>query len=52
MQGKSPPMQVEKPNRNLDMVNCWLSSCNPECTKYIPDYNVREGKRQYIVIDR
>ena len=35
VQGKSPPMQVKKNYSNLDIVTCRLSSCNPECTKYI-----------------
>ena len=35
VQGKSSSVQVKEPYGNLDMVTCRLSSCNPECTKYI-----------------
>ena len=48
VQGKSPSVQVKEPYSNLDMVNCRLPSCNPECTKYIPADNAREGVSQYI----
>ena len=49
MQGMSSPVQANEPYGNLDMVSCRLSSCNPECTKYILA-NVRKGERQYIEI--
>ena len=48
MQRKSPPVQ---PYGNLDMGVCRLSSCNLECTKYIPVDNACGGIRQYIAID-
>ena len=44
----SPLVQVKESYGNLDMVTCRLSSCNPECKKYIPAYNAREGVRQYV----
>ena len=37
--GESPAVQVKEPYGNFDMVTCRLSSCNPECTKYIPAKN-------------
>ena len=46
---KSPAVQVKEPYSNLDMVTCRLSSCNPECTKYIPANN---ALRDNIYIDR
>ena len=47
MQSKSPHVHVKEPYGNLDMVTSKLSSCNPECTKYIPAYNVHYVERQY-----
>ena len=47
----APPVQVKEPYGNLDMVTCRLSSCNLECTKYIPADNACEGVRQNIEID-
>ena len=48
VQGNSPPVQNKEPYVNLDMVTCTcrLSSCNLECTKYMPAYIVLEGERQ------
>ena len=48
----APPVQVKEPYGDLDMVTCRLSSCNPECTKYIPADNACEVIRQYIEINR
>ena len=36
VQGESSPVQVKELYSNLNMVTCRLSSCNPECTKYLP----------------
>ena len=50
----TPSVQVKEPYGNLDMATYLtrLSSCNPECTKYIPVNNAHEGLPQYIEIDR
>ena len=45
VQGKTPHVQVKEPYANLDMVTCMLSSCNPECTNYIPADSARGGVR-------
>ena len=35
VQGKSPSVQGKERFGNSDMVTCRLSSCHPDCTKYI-----------------
>ena len=43
VQGESPPVQVKDPYGNLGMVTCRLSSCNPECSKYISGLYSKES---------